>query len=115
MDRSGICGVGRPVGTLPMTGTSVSHSTPIIVPTIKAASVGGMKRRSGPGHRMPTASVPAAIAKALVLKWATPPAQPVIEAMGPSATGMPMSGKVCSNMMIMPMPDMKPEDDGSRA
>ena len=41
-DRSGSCGAGRPVGTSPMTGTSVSHSTPIIVPTTSAARVGGM-------------------------------------------------------------------------
>ena len=108
-DRSGSCGVGRPVGTLPMTGTSVSHRTPITVPTISATRVGGRTRRSRPGHRMPTASVTAAMAKALTLKWVMPFAQPLMEAMGPSATGMPIKGRVCSKMMMMPMPDIKPE------
>ena len=109
-DRSGSCGVGKPVGTMPITGTSVSHSTPIIVPTPSATSVGGRMRRSRAGHRMPTASVTAAMAKALVLKLAMPSPQPLMAAMGPpSATGIPMKGSVCSRMMMMPMPDMKPE------
>ena len=40
-DRSGISNVGRPVGTSPMTGTSVSHKTPISVPATNAAKAGG--------------------------------------------------------------------------
>ena len=109
-ERSGSSGAGRPVGTVPMTGMSVSHSTLIIVPTPSATSVGGRMRRSRPGQRTPTASVTAATAKALTLKCWMPSAQPLMEAMGPpSATGMPMNGSVCSRMMMMPMPDMKPE------
>ena len=109
-ERSGSCGVGRPVGTKPMMGTSVSHSTPIMVPTPSATSVGGRMRRSRAGHRMPTASVTAAMAKAPVLKLAMPSPQPLMAAMGPpSATGIPMNGSVCSRMMMMPMPDMNPE------
>ena len=67
-------------------------------------------RRSRAGHRMPTASVTAAMAKAAVLKLAMPSPQPLMAPMGPpSATGIPMSGSVCSRMMMMPMPDMNPE------
>ena len=43
------------------------------------------------------------------MKSAIPTAQPLIEATGPSATGVPMNGRVCSRIMMMPMPDMKPE------
>ena len=89
---------------------SVNHSTLIIVPTPSATSVGGRMRRSRPGQSTPTASVTAATAKALALKFSMPSAQPWMEAMGPpSATGRPMKGSVCSRMMMMPMPDMKPE------
>ena len=109
-ERSGNCSTGRPVGTLPMTGASVSQSTPIIVPTPSATSVGGRMRRNRTGHSTATASVTAAMATALRLGLVMPSPQPLMEPITPpSATGIPMNGSVCSRMMMMPMPDMKPE------
>ena len=62
---SGSCTFGRPVGTSPITGVSLSHRTLKSVPASSAASVGGMYFRSRPGQTTPTARVTAAMVRAL--------------------------------------------------
>ena len=54
---SGTIRSGRPVGTSPIVGASLSHSTPTSVPMISAATDGGRNRCSRPGQKMHTARV----------------------------------------------------------
>ena len=61
MEISGNLKSGSPVGTSPITGTSVSHRTPSSVPATSAASVGGSHFRNFPGQSTPTARVAAAM------------------------------------------------------
>ena len=107
---SGICRPGRPVGTWPMTGVSVSHRTLSSVPAISAARAEGRYALSRLGHRMPTARVTAAMATALRFMSGTTSRHARIAPIGPpDATSAPMKGIVCTSMIIRPIPDMKPE------
>ena len=109
-DSSGRCSSGRPVGTSPITGGPPSHNTPSSVPALSAASVGGRYLLNWAGQPTPTASVTTAMASALVLRSLSASGHSRIASSGPPvATGAPRNGRVCSRMMITPMPDMKPE------
>ena len=93
-----------------MTGVLVSHTTPKVVPAASAASVGGRTLRSLAGHSMPTARVTAAIAKEFGLMSLITSGHERTAPIGPpSATGAPRNGRVCSSMIITPMPDMNPD------
>ena len=62
------------------------------------------------GHIIPMARVTTAIAKALKLMFAINSGQARTAPIGPPpATGVPRKGSVCKRIMIMPMPDMKPD------
>ena len=90
---SGRCRLGRPVGTSPMTGVSLSHSTLSAVPATSAASAGGMYFRSCAGHKTPTASVTSAMVNALKFRSAMVSGQARTASSGPPVrTGAPMNG-----------------------
>ena len=93
-----------------MTGVLVSHSTPSSVPATSAASVGGRTLRSRRGQATPTISVTVAIAAAPKLTcWIRLGHSPMAWSGPPVVTGAPRNGSVCSRMMMIPIPDMKPE------
>ena len=109
-EKSGNCRSGSPVGTSPMTGVLVSHSTPSSVPAIRAAKVGGRYLLSCAGHSTPTTRVTAAIAR----EWKFTPliasGNPRNAPIGPPVeASAPRKGSVCNSMMMIPMPDINPE------
>ena len=99
-----------PVGTSPITGVFVNQRTPSSVPAINAARVGGRIFLSRPGQKTPTARVTTAIANALRSTSVITSGHARTAPIGPPvATGAPRKGRVCNSMIIMPMPDMKPD------
>ena len=110
VEKSGRLKLGKPVGTSPITGVFVNQRTPISVPTINAASVGGNNFFSLFGQRTPTPRVTTAMASAPKLTLPITFGHSRTASNGPPiATGAPRNGSVCTSMIIMPMPDMKPE------
>ncbi len=94
-EGSANCKLGRPVGTGPMMGASLNHSTPSSVPTISAIRGAGRNRVNRRGQSTPTASVTAAMAKALLLILPTTSGTAPIAPIGPpGAVGAPRNGKV---------------------
>ena len=109
-EKAGSPKSGRPAGTSPMIGTSVSHRVPTSVPAISAAIVGGRTRLRRAGHIAPTARVTAVTANALALKSPNASGQArTAPGAPPEATGDPSMGRVCMRMRISPIPDMNPE------
>ena len=109
-DSSGNRTSGRPVGTSPMTGVSVKSRTPSSDPMINAPSVAGKNLLSCLGQNTPTRSVTTAMASALRLTSLIASGQARTAPNGPPcATDVPRNGRVCSSMMIIPMPDMNPD------
>ena len=104
------CRLGSPTGIAPMTGASVNHSTPRAVPAASATRGPGAKRENLRGHRNPTASVTAPMAKALVSMSLTAAGSARAAPIGPPvAPEAPSSGSDCISMMMTPIPDMKPD------
>ena len=80
------------------------------VPAIRAAREAGRNFLSCSGQRIPTPSATAAIANAWKLTSFIASGQDWTAPNGPPcAMDAPRNGKVCKSMMIMPMPDMKPD------
>ena len=67
------CGSGRPPGTGPMTGASLSHNRPTSVPPTRASRGAGSSLARRRGQIDTTTSVREAMAKALPLMLATAP------------------------------------------
>ena len=106
----GISNPGRPVGTSPITGVSVSQRTPMTVPAMRAARVGGRTLLRRRGHRTPTARVTMAMMKELALKSWRASGMTRMALLGPPVrVSAPRNGRTWSSMMMMPMPDMNPE------
>ena len=109
-DSSGNCTSGRPVGTSPMIGVSAKSRTPSSVPMINAPSVAGKNLLSCLGQMTPTTRVTRAMASALRLTSAIALGKARTDPTGPPVvTEWPRNGRICSRMMIIPMPDMKPD------
>ena len=109
-DTSGNWNDGRAVGTAPMTGASVSHSTPMSVPTASATRVEGRYLSNFLGHSRATARVAAAMERALPSKCSTTPEKlRSVAIVPPAATGAPRNGRVCTSMIITPTPVINPD------
>ena len=107
---SGIWKSGRPVGTSPMTGVFSNHNTLSSVPTIRAISIAGMKALRRGGQKMHTPSEIAAMARELKFTSLNTSGQDRTASIGPpSSTSAPTNGRVCTKMMMTPMPDMNPD------
>ena len=101
---------GRPVGTSPMSGAPVNHSTPSRVPTISAARVGGSALLSLFGQKIATPRVTRAISRASTFT------APIAEGMAciaptvpPPGEDAPRNGSTCSRTMITPTPEVNPD------
>jgi len=109
-DSTGCWSSGRPEGTSPMTGASPRNSTPMSVPTARAASVAGNQRCRRAGQKMHTPKLTTAMATAPAFRFKIASGQARITSSGPPpALSTPRAGSVCRMMMMMPTPDMKPE------
>jgi hypothetical protein len=108
--KTGITRSGNPVGTSPMTGALGSNSTLISVPRVRAASGGGRTPAARFGQKIMVARLATAIARASGFSMAGTSGHARIEPSGPpGAVSMPKNGRVWMTMMMMPIPDMKPE------
>ena len=101
---------GKPVGTVPMSGASLNHSTPRSVPTIRAARVGGSALASFAGQTTVTSRVTRAIASAWKLIDATASGMArIAPTVPPPGEEAPRKGNTWSSTMITPTPDVNPE------
>ena len=101
---------GKPVGTVPMSGASFNHSTPMRVPTIRAARVGGKALASFVGHATVTTRVTRAMASAWKLTDPTASGMArIAPTVPPPGEGAPRKGSTWSSTMITPTPDVNPE------
>ena len=108
--KAGTTSFGSPDGTSPITGAPGRNSTLIRVPTVRAASGGGMIAASRLGQATMTARLATAIASASGFSPAAIRGQARIDPSGPpGAISKPKKGRVWITMMIAPIPDMKPE------
>ena len=93
-----------------MTGALLTHSTPNSVPAINAASVGGRNLFSWGGHMTTTDRVTIAMSNAPASKSPIASGHALMVPTGPpETTSAPMKGRVCTSMMMIPMPDMNPD------
>ena len=70
----------------------------------------GTSDAAGPGQKMQTPKLTAAIATALALRFTMASGQARITSSGaPPDPSIPSAGSVCRMMMMMPTPDMNPE------
>ena len=93
-----------------MVGASVSHRTPIAVPTTNAIRVEGRYLSYLLGQSIAMATVAMAMANALASKSLNIPEKLPSVAIGPpAAIGAPRKGGVWTRMMITPTPVMNPD------
>ena len=106
----GICNAGSPAGIAPMVRASASQKSATQVPTIRAASGEGRKRRIRRGQKTQIAKAINPTTRSCELGLVMASGQAAIWTSGPPGTGSaPRMVRTCRIMMIAPIPVMKPE------